>query len=74
MFSPNENILTIARIKTSLFVLYNTRLLFFKTNLKHRTFELYFSIWIISHSSQDRTLRSAMERFPLHSWKMELFI
>ena len=30
--SPNENIFIIARIKT-LFVLYNTRLLFFKTNL-----------------------------------------
>ena len=32
--SPNENILTIARIKTFIicFTVYNTRLLFFKTN------------------------------------------
>ena len=37
-----------------MFYIIYTRLLFFKTNLKQCAFESYFSIWIISHSSQDR--------------------
>ena len=100
--SPNENILTIARIKTFIICFFDN--FQFIRHLKQHAFESYFSIWIISHSSQDRnqpkvkyedrtksfliescelwecngknycTPRSAMQRFPLHAWKMELFI
>ena len=56
--SPNENSLTIARIKTFIicFIYYQT-IVFrnqFIRHLKQHAFESYFSIWIISHSSHGR--------------------
>ena len=56
--SPNENILTIARIKTFIICFMKYQTIVFQNqfirHLKQHAFESYFSIWIILHSSQDR--------------------